>query len=252
MPSGGLRCSQQPCATGGLAWGQSPTCVFSATAIPVHQEGLAEPVGDVNITCTGGTAASTVSLTMFVTLNATITNRLDANGDLVGIGLTGATLGALRLSSPTTVSLNAANYTIPPVPATPVTMVRSGLRVAVAPLGPGVPVIASVVGIGAIFNSGAQLPWQTHPLPSCPPPSRTVSRVMVLPCLPPSISPPLPPRHLPLPYESPEPGRVPTARRVSATIPERVSWSNSPATVPEPVCLSRTPLSAIAEPHKLL
>lgn len=146
------------CATGGLAWGQSPTCVFSATAIPVHQEGLAEPVGDVNITCTGGTAASTVSLTMFVTLNATITNRLDANGDLVGIGLTGATLGALRLSSPTTVSLNAANYTIPPVPATPVTMVRSGLRVAVAPLGPGVPVIASVVGIGAIFNSGAQLP----------------------------------------------------------------------------------------------
>src|SRR4051794_33703461 len=93
----------------------SQVCSVSATAIPVHAEGYAEPVSNLTVSCNGGTAGATVSLTMFVSLNTPITNRLDSNGQPVGITLTGAT-GSFALSSASTINLNAVNYTVPPDP----------------------------------------------------------------------------------------------------------------------------------------
>ncbi len=145
------------CALGGSAWGQ--TCVFNGTNLPAHAEGYAERIGDITVSCTGGTVGATVSLTMFVSLNATITNRLDANGDPTGITFTGpgVTVGSLRVTSPTNLSMSAVNYT---VTLAPVVMTLTGLRAAIAPL-PTPVVNASFVGIGATFNTGAQLPLAT-------------------------------------------------------------------------------------------
>lgn len=133
------------------------TCNFGGNNVSVHAEGLAERISDITITCTGGVAASTVSLSMFISLNTTITNRLDNNGDPIGISFTGAPLGSLRFTSPSSISLSAANYTVPGVPATPVVMTLSGIRAAIGSLpAPGI-VQATVAGVGAAFNSGAQL-----------------------------------------------------------------------------------------------
>ncbi|HXJ44764.1 MAG TPA: hypothetical protein VNH18_36090 [Bryobacteraceae bacterium] len=148
----------------GGAVAQAQTCVFNATSIPIHAEGLAEPTGNLTISCTGGTANTNVSLTMFISLNAAITNRLDNNGDPIGITFSappGASLGALRITSPTNISLNAVNYTVPVVTTTQVVMTLSGLRVAAAPLGATATVYATVAGVGATFNSGAQVALAT-------------------------------------------------------------------------------------------
>ena len=147
----------------GSAWSQAtqPTCLFNASAVTARAEGYTERVGDITVTCTGGTAAAAASLTMFVSLNTPITNRLDANGDATGITFTGTgagvSVGALRVSLPSNLSLNAVNYTIPTPSSTPVVMTLSGLRVAFASLTGSPFVSASVVGVGGIFNSSVQL-----------------------------------------------------------------------------------------------
>jgi len=46
----------------------------------VRSEGLAEPLGDVLVSCTGGTPGATVSGPLFVFLSVPVTNRLSANG----------------------------------------------------------------------------------------------------------------------------------------------------------------------------
>ena len=137
------------------AFGQT-TCTFNASSPTVHQEGLAEPVGNISFTCTGGTAGSTVSLTVFVTLNTNITNRLDANGNPLGITVTGAASSSVRMNSATSISLNPVNYTVPAAPATPVTITVGGIVAAVASLSngsAGALVTASILGIGASFPS---------------------------------------------------------------------------------------------------
>jgi uncharacterized protein (TIGR03437 family) len=134
------------------------TCALTSTSSTVHSEGLAEPVGNIVATCSGGTVGSTVSLTLFISLNTNITNRLDANGFPVGISVTGAAVGSLSLTSPTTLILNAVNYT---AAAAPTVMTFSGILAAVAPLSSGsapVTVSATVAGVGAQFVSGQSLP----------------------------------------------------------------------------------------------
>jgi uncharacterized protein (TIGR03437 family) len=130
-----------------------PVCNANSATVPVHLDGLAERVGDITLSCTGGTANSTVSLTVFVTLNANITNRPDANGNLPGITLAGAS-ATVRSSSAMTVNISPLNYTVPAVPATPVNITISGIRAAVATAANGsnsIFITASVVGIGATF-----------------------------------------------------------------------------------------------------
>jgi uncharacterized protein (TIGR03437 family) len=95
---------------------------------------------------------------MFISLNTNITNRLDANGQPIGISVTGASVGSLSLTSPTTLVINALNYT---AAAGPTTVSFSGIVAAVAPLvmgsTPGI-VSATVAGAGAQFLSGQSLP----------------------------------------------------------------------------------------------
>src|SRR5579863_6168093 len=59
-------------------------CSAGSTTPVVHAEGLAEIVGSVGITCTGGTPGSTVSSTVFVQLPVNVTNRVDPGNNLVG------------------------------------------------------------------------------------------------------------------------------------------------------------------------
>jgi uncharacterized protein (TIGR03437 family) len=143
------------------------TCTVNSTTPSVHSEGLAERVGDVIVSCSGGTAAANVSLSLFVTLNTNITNRLDSNGAPTGISVTvntgaGAVAsGTQTLNSATTLFVNGVNYSVPAVPATPAVVTVSGIRAAAGLLsnGTGVPVItATVAGVGAQFAATPAIP----------------------------------------------------------------------------------------------
>ncbi|MDE3198448.1 MAG: hypothetical protein KGN84_19015 [Acidobacteriota bacterium] len=136
------------------AFAQQPACVYTTIGANVHQEGLAERIGDLTITCSGGTVGAAVSLQMFVTTNAVITNRLDSAGDLTGITLTGATFASLSQTSASTLSFTAVSYVAAPGP-TVITI--GGIRVAVAPLQAGAPITASILGVGAQFSPSAPL-----------------------------------------------------------------------------------------------
>src|SRR5439155_26134017 len=120
----------------GAVLAQQPVCTPGSSSASVHVEGLAERLGNITLSCTGGTASSTVSLTIFISLNTNITNRLDANGDPVGITQTGA-VGNPRMTSATTLTFSPLNYTVPAAPATPVVITISGIRAAVAPIATG-------------------------------------------------------------------------------------------------------------------
>jgi uncharacterized protein (TIGR03437 family) len=108
------------------SFGQTPTCTASALPPTVHAEGLSELIGDISFSCSG--ASGTVTTQILVALNANVTNRLDTDGNLKNVLITGAGTSLLSpfLVSPTTVSFGsvqlagaAASFTI------------TGIRVAV-------------------------------------------------------------------------------------------------------------------------
>src|SRR5579863_9123618 len=76
--------------------GFGQTCGAGAVAVSAHTEGLAEKVGTITLTCTGGTAGSPANLSIFISLNANITNRMTASGTLTNITVTAGT----QLSGP--------------------------------------------------------------------------------------------------------------------------------------------------------
>ncbi|MGD1069013.1 MAG: hypothetical protein ABSB15_02650 [Bryobacteraceae bacterium] len=91
------------------------TCTLTATQNIVHAEGLAEPMGNIAVTCSGGTIGATVSATIAINLNTNVTNRLDLNGNPLGItaavNATPVTASA-TLTSATSVSVSAIQYTV--------------------------------------------------------------------------------------------------------------------------------------------
>lgn len=138
------------------AFGQTPSCTANSNAALIHQDGLAERVGDIVLTCTGGTAGSSVSATLFIALNTNITNRVDANGPPQGIAVTAntgtaaATGSAPTFTSASTLSVSQVNYTVP-AGAIPATITITGIRAAVASLSNGSApsvVSATVQGVG--------------------------------------------------------------------------------------------------------
>jgi uncharacterized protein (TIGR03437 family) len=143
-------------AFAGMSFAQ--TCTTSVTSntgtIPfAHVEGLAEGLGDITVTCSGGTAG-TVNAIIGVTLNANITNRIDGDGNLTGLTLFGPGVNVSQtpyLNSPTLVLFPGVS-----LPGVSPTFTISGLRVAVAPLAPtgGTPsVTAQVFGIGTSITT---------------------------------------------------------------------------------------------------
>lgn len=127
------------------------TCSWNSTTASVHQEGLAELVGNVVVNCSG---VGAVSVDLFISLNTNITNKLDINGNPIGITVSNPAgivpVGRVAITSPTTIQLASVTF------AAPTTITISGIRAAVAPLaaagGPAF-VTASVLGVG-----GAQFP----------------------------------------------------------------------------------------------
>lgn len=55
-------------------------CTAGAVPMQVRSEGLAERVGDILISCTGGSPGATVNQPLYVFLSVPITNRVSANG----------------------------------------------------------------------------------------------------------------------------------------------------------------------------
>jgi len=107
-----------------------PTCVVSNTTPTVHAEGLAEEVGNITFSCSGG--AGTVSSLVVISLNVNITNRLDPSGNLANLTLTGAgvTIPADQpplLNNPKTVAFPVVQF-----PGAGATFTISGIRAAIA------------------------------------------------------------------------------------------------------------------------
>lgn len=104
----------------------------------VHAEGLAEKIGNVTLSCNGGTPGAAVNTIVYVGIGATITNRLDTNNNPTGISVTidtgaGAVPQTLtpQLTAAGTLLFNPLKYTIPANAAQNVNIVISGIRVAV-------------------------------------------------------------------------------------------------------------------------
>ena len=136
----------------GVSFGQSCT-TGSTTSSFVHQEGLAELIASISVSCTGG-GGGTVTGILGVTLNGNITNRLDANGNLTGLTLAGANLNTNNQAP----YLNSANTVLFPdvtLPASP-SFTISGLRVAVPSIpSSGLVVTAQAFGIGVSVSTTA-------------------------------------------------------------------------------------------------
>ncbi len=134
----------------------SPTCNSAGTvAASVASTGLAEQVGDIVITCTGGTSGLSAIGALYITLNTNITNSLDSNGNPqnLTVSATGAAVSASSpvLSNATTVLVGGISYTVPTPSTTAVTLRLSGVRAAVASIQNGqVPTVvtASIAAVG--------------------------------------------------------------------------------------------------------
>jgi uncharacterized protein (TIGR03437 family) len=134
------------------------TCIQSLSPVPVLRvEGLAESVGSVTLTCTGGTLASTATATLLVTMSSNITNRLDANGNPTNISVTVTTGGgtgspavSAQLFGSTTLALAGVQYF---VLAGPTTITISGILVAPGNLPAGSSYLGVTAQVGATGGS---------------------------------------------------------------------------------------------------
>ncbi len=94
-------------------------CATSAVNPTVHAEGIAETLGDILLSCSGGSPGSTITLNFIVSLNVGVTNRISASNATdvsltvdSGSGPVPAAVPGL-LQSSNTVSFNGVTFTIP-------------------------------------------------------------------------------------------------------------------------------------------
>ncbi len=145
-----------------FAAGQGGTsCTLGSNALQVRAEGLTEKVGDIILTCTGGTSGSTSTATLYVSTNVSITNRLDSSGRPVGISIStdvgsgpAANVVNASFASANTLILSGIQYRIPTPSTQNVTIRISNIRVAVAPLAAANTAISVTASVGA---TGIQL-----------------------------------------------------------------------------------------------
>lgn len=114
-------------------------------------EGLAELVGNITLTCSGGTG--NINTFLFVEVNATITNRLDVNGNPTNISVTGAT----SYSPPVLSASNALFFTSVQLPGAGATLTISGIRAAVPSItgGVGTPDVEALVSATQLSLPGS-------------------------------------------------------------------------------------------------
>ena len=104
----------------GLSYSQTALiCIPSAVPAIVHSEGLAERVGDLVLSCSGGTPGVTIrgNFTVFLTVN--VTNKLAANNTVdaqlsvdTGAGPSPSGIAA-QLVTPSAVAFNGLSFTLP-------------------------------------------------------------------------------------------------------------------------------------------
>jgi len=95
-------------------FGQQASCFANASTPTIHAEGLAEPVGDITLTCSG--PVGTYKASVLVALNATVTNRIGTNGQPAGITTTVNTgtpvaSGTATLYASTSIFVTGIQYT---------------------------------------------------------------------------------------------------------------------------------------------
>ena len=102
------------------SFAQTPLfCTASATPLTVRIEGLAEKMGDIVLSCSGGTPGAVITGNLSISLTVPITNRLTPGtpSDLVLTADTGSgpipVAFTAQLISPQTVSLNNVSFTTP-------------------------------------------------------------------------------------------------------------------------------------------
>jgi uncharacterized protein (TIGR03437 family) len=103
-----------------LSYSQSALiCIPSAVPAVVHSEGLSERVGDIVLSCSGGTPGVTINgnLTVFLTVN--VTNKLAANNTVdarlsvdTGSGPSPSSV-APQLAAPNAVAFNGLSFILP-------------------------------------------------------------------------------------------------------------------------------------------
>ncbi len=160
-----------------------------STPTQVASTGLAELLGTITITCTGGTAGNTVFANLYVTLNTNITNTLDSNGNPTGItigvqGPTTVTEDTTILSSPTSLEIPNLTYSVPTPNTLPVTITINGIRASAASVQngqAGTVINATLIGLGMI------LPTYQLPLGIGNPPLAASSQNNGIPCSEPAL-----------------------------------------------------------------
>ena len=162
-------------AGAGLARAQtSLVCTPSASPFQLRAEGIAERVGNILLTCTGGVPATVISGNFTYFLNVNITNKIGPGNSLTDVLLTVDTgAGPVPVSAPATpfgptaVVFNGVSFTIPA--SGNVNLELSNLRADASQLGstPALAVTASVefsgtqglaVGNNAQFTVGFSQP----------------------------------------------------------------------------------------------
>ena len=136
----------------GAAFGQQPTCTVASGLPTALAEGLTEPVGDISVTCTGGSGPITTLIV--VTLNANVTNRVLNDGSLANVAITGSVSSQTPpvLNSPKTVLFGSVQ-----MQSFPAVFKITGLRVAVPTVtgGSGTLLITALVS-GNLANFPSQ------------------------------------------------------------------------------------------------
>jgi uncharacterized protein (TIGR03437 family) len=140
------------------AFGQQPSCNVSSTPYVAATEGLSELMAPITFSCSGGTAGSTASTDIFLTLNTNITNRVGPTGQPTNILVTADTgsgpvpvAATIQFSGNNTVILNQVTYVVPSPNTTTVTVQISGIRAAVANITGGT---ASGIVTAQILDTG--------------------------------------------------------------------------------------------------
>src|SRR5438105_1089681 len=142
----------------GIAQSQSTfTCTTGAVNPALHAEGIAEILGDILLTCSGGSPGAVVTVNLAVSLNVGITNRISTAGSTdvsltidTGAGPTPASVPGV-LQTTNTVSFNGVSFTVPP--GGRVNFRVSNLRGNVSQMGAGFqqPILASMTLNGLPF-----------------------------------------------------------------------------------------------------